>query len=84
MILRIENLLRMYFVTSSIVVNIPIMLMELFDFVYHEKCYIDHESTNIATINDPCSNFQELLEKVRLFITKKITNMRWSISVKKN
>ena len=76
MILRIENLLRMYFVTSSIVVNIPIMLMELFDFVYHEKCYIDHESTKIATINDPYSNFQELLEKVSLFITKNVTNMR--------
>ena len=52
------------------------MLRELFDFVYHGKCYIDHESTKIATINDPYSNFQELLEKIRLFITKKVTNMR--------
>ena len=76
MYLRIEQLLTTYFVTFFIVVNIPIILRELFDFVYHEKCYIDHESTNIATINDPYSNFQELLEKVIIFITKKVTNMR--------
>ena len=76
MYLRIEQLLTTYFVTFFIAVNIPIMLRELFDFVYHGKCYIDHESTKIATINDPYSNFQELLEKIRLFITKKVTNMR--------
>ena len=84
MYLRIEQLLTTYFVTFFTVVNIPIMLRKLFDFVYHEKCYIDHESTKITTINDPYSNFQELLEKFRLFITKNMTNMRWSISVKKN
>ena len=57
------------------------MLMELFDFIYHEKYDLDHENTNISTINSPYSIFQELLEKVRPFITKKTTNMRSPISV---
>ena len=36
-VLRIEKLLRTYLITFFIAVNIPIMLMELFDFIYHEK-----------------------------------------------
>ena len=36
-ILRIEKLLITYLITFFIAVNIPIMLMELFDFIYHEK-----------------------------------------------
>ena len=56
------------------------MLMELFDFIYHEKNYIDDESTNITTVNSPYSIFQELVEKVRPFITKITTNMRSPIS----
>ena len=39
-----------------IVVNVPVTLMELFDFIYHEKYCIDHESTNTA-INSPYSIF---------------------------
>ena len=49
----IENVLDNIF----IVVNIPVTLMELFYFIYHEKYYIDHESTNIITINSPYSIF---------------------------
>ena len=56
--------------------------MELFYFIYHEKYYIDDESTNITTINSPYSIFKELLEKVRPFIYKKTTNMRSPISAK--
>ena len=29
------------------------MLMKLFDFIYHEKFYLDHTSTNIIKINRP-------------------------------
>ena len=72
MYLQIEQLLATCFVTFFIVVNIPIILRELFDFVYHEKCYIDHESTKIATINDPYSKFQELLEKLDYLLPKKL------------
>ena len=36
-VLQIEKLLRTYLITFFIAVNIPIMLMELFDFIYHEK-----------------------------------------------
>ena len=54
--------------------------MELFYFIYHEKYCIDHEITNITTINSPYSIFYELLEKFRPFITKKTTNMRSPVS----
>ena len=72
----IENVLDNIF----IVVNIPVTLMELFYFIYHEKYCIDHEITNITTINSPYSIFYELLEKFRPFITKKTTNMRSPVS----
>ena len=49
----IENVFDSIF----IVVNIPVTLMELFYFIYHGKYYIDHESTNITTINSPYSIF---------------------------
>ena len=48
------------------------MLMELFDFIYHEKYYLDHGSTKIITINSPHSIFKEFLLKDRPFITKKL------------
>ena len=57
MILQIEKLLRTYLMKVFIVANIPIMLMKLVDIIYHEKYYIDHESTNITTINTPYSIF---------------------------
>ena len=53
-ILQIEKLLRTYLITFFIVVNVPIMLMELFDFIYHEKYYIHHD---ISTMNSPFSIF---------------------------
>ena len=56
-ILRIEKPLRTYLITFFVVFNIPITLMELSDFIYHQKCYIDHESTNINTTNSPYSVF---------------------------
>ena len=37
MILRIEKLLRTYLIKIILVANIPIILMELFDFIYYEK-----------------------------------------------
>ena len=60
-ILRIEKLLRTHLIKLFLVANIPIMLMELFDFIYHEEYHIDHESTNITTINSPYSIFWGLL-----------------------
>ena len=71
-ILRIEKLLKRYLFKIFIVTNISIMLMELFDFIYHEKYYLDHGSTKIITINSPHSISKELLLKDRPFITKKL------------
>lgn len=56
-ILRIEELLRTCLIKPFVVANIPIMLMELFDFIYYENYYIDHGRTNITTRSSPCSVF---------------------------